>query len=127
MRLCSFLDYQCDLCIYVSPAGIECHVAADRRVTEPDPPPPLPSLAADDYEWSEWRRLSSAYGKALSQTETQEIRGLRDGEHRTCKTWATVQVYVAEVAADGYRVPDWVVAAIDAEVHRQRPVMETLR
>jgi hypothetical protein len=91
-------------------------VAADRRVQEIGPEPPLPSLTADDHEWAEWRRLFHKYANEIFSGETQPIGGPRDGEHRTFQTWADLLAYVGDVAADGYRVPDWVVGTIQREV-----------
>lgn len=36
MALCRFSDYQCDLYIYESALGIECHVARSRYENEPE-------------------------------------------------------------------------------------------
>lgn len=114
MALCRFSDYKCDLYIYESQNGIECHVAARRYVDEPKPP----RLPAGEGEsaWDRWAVDYAEHCAKLEELESVSIGLPQDGTSRTFGDWAGLLAFVAELRELGYSVPDWVVESIEVEV-----------
>lgn len=114
MALCRWLDYRCDLYIYESSLGIECHVATRRYENEPEPPP-FP-VGEDEAEWAGFREAWAAYAGAVDASHLIPIGGPHDGAFTIFSTWSDLFVYVLDLKAAGYQVPDWVLGEISEEV-----------
>lgn len=114
MALCRWLDYRCDLYIYESALGIECHVAARRYENEPEPPP-FP-VGEDEAEWAAFWEAWAVYAGAVDASHLIPIDGPHDGEFRVFSTWSDLFVHVLDLKAAGYQVPDWVLGEIAEEV-----------
>lgn len=112
MAICRLSDYQCDLYIYESDAGIACHVGARRYVDEPEPPS-ITELIDGDIE--KWTRQYAAYRQALEGCEREPIGLSHDGEFRIFETWRDLLTHVIELRVLGYQVPDWVTEEIRRE------------
>lgn len=116
MSICRFLDYRCDLYIYESAQGIECHVAANRRVDEPKEPD-WPICRSDDDEAV--AQYFADYREFMSNLEACEIVKIGlpyDGDWRTFAEWSELLEYVLMLKETGYWVPDWVIESIREEV-----------
>lgn len=112
MALCRFSHYQCDLYIYESRYGIECHVAASRHVNEPEPIPT--SLLLEDP--AEFHRLYVEQLDLIETLETESIDLPHAGESHTFGEWSELLEFVTELKESGYQVPDWVIEAIHEEM-----------
>jgi hypothetical protein len=114
MTLCRWSDYRCDLYIYESAFGIECHVAARRYENGPEPPP-FP-VGGDEAEWAGFWEAWAGYAEAVDASHLIPIGGPHDGEHTVFSTWSDLSVYVIGLKAAGYQVPAWVIEEIEEEV-----------
>ena len=115
MALCRFSDYQCDLYIYESEQGIECHIAYRRRVNEPKPPVMPIGKDADNPLWNTFWANYEAYHDKLDECALVEIRLPYAGESRTFGEWGQLLEFVTELKELGYEVPDWVIEEIKEE------------
>lgn len=114
MALCRWSDYRCDLYIYESDWGIECHVAWRRRLGEPEPP--LIPVGGDDEAWQVWHKAFVVYEEQLLAAPLERIGLPHDGESRTFGEWGELLAYVTGLKGLGYGVPDWVIEEIKEEV-----------
>ena len=113
MSLCRWSDYKCDLYIYESERGIECHIAYRHVVDEPKPPA-MP-FDGDDKDWAKYWPLYHQYSAEYDSREKEPIGLTHAGESRTFGDWSDLLSFVTELKAIGYDVPDWVIESIKEE------------
>ena len=113
MALCRFSDYQCDLYIYESALGIECHVARSRYENEPEPPS-FPA-GVNEAEWAQFWRDYEAYRSQIDAARLLPIDLSADGTWEIFSTWGELLDHVRHLKSLGYQVPDWVINSINEE------------
>lgn len=113
MALCRWSDFRCDLYIYESNGGIQCHVAHRRYVDEPEPPVVPVPVDGDDAAWRAWHAAYLAYTEQLAATPLEPIGLPYAGESKSFGDWGALLEYVLMLKGVGYWMPDWVVEEIE--------------
>lgn len=120
MSVCRFSsdDWRSDLYIYESRQGWEVHVAARRHVPRVPLPPPLDfeMVPHDERTIRAWVERSAEVTRIImAESDLVDIGLPHDGESQTFSDPAAAAVWVEELAALGYCVPDGVVEELREE------------
>lgn len=109
-------DHQCDLYVYEGFDGWMIHVASRRWVLAEAPPKPIPpteltTAAGVERLIGRDRQLMAI----LSRSHLVPIGLPYDGQTLISDSPGECANLLAELAAEGYRLPDWVIGELRAE------------
>lgn len=125
MSYCRFStdDYQCDLYVYANTdGGFSVHVAGGRYVFDTPLPEPVREPDGSDFD-TDLRRWCERYEyvhELVKRAAVMPIGLSRDGRSYHVRTAEQCVALVKSLAAEGYRVPDYVAPEIREDARRER-------
>ncbi len=112
-------DFRCDFYAYGDRDGYRLHLAGVRTVW--DPPPSPYDLKVIRTEPGEFRQVYRQYHQALERAERIPIKHPLAGQMLQFNTLEEMRAKMAELLAEGFRAPDWVLERIDDEIGETAP------
>lgn len=109
-------DFRCDLYCYEDVSGgWTTHVAASRTV---DDPPVAGEITGSmsDAEMATWLAAHKAQMAWLETAARRPVGGAHDGASFSDPTIEAFRARLTDLRVSGYRFPDYVIEAVDAEI-----------